>query len=72
MNTVFQLLPSRKRYPEYFEVINDPMDLKMVAEKIQKSPLAELLQQTVRTENCVQEEAKNGYFAIYLIKNREK
>ena len=42
LNTVFQLLPSRKRYPEYFEVINDPMDLKMIAEKIQKNSYKEL------------------------------
>ena len=37
LNTVFQLLPSRKRYPEYFELIKEPMDLKMCAEKIQKN-----------------------------------
>ncbi|CAB4068399.1 PBRM1 [Lepeophtheirus salmonis] len=27
----FRLLPSQKRYPEYFKVINDPIDLKMIA-----------------------------------------
>ena len=37
LNTVFQLLPSRKRYPEYYELIKEPMDLKMCAEKIQKN-----------------------------------
>ncbi|XP_040572090.1 protein polybromo-1 isoform X2 [Lepeophtheirus salmonis] len=31
----FRLLPSQKRYPEYFKVINDPIDLKMIATKIQ-------------------------------------
>jgi len=36
LNIVFQLLPSRKRYPEYYDHINDPMDLKMIAEKIQR------------------------------------
>ena len=37
LNTVFQLLPSRNRYPEYFKLITDPMDLKMAAERIQKN-----------------------------------
>ena len=42
LNTVFQLLPSRKRYPEYYEVIQEPMDLKIVAEKIQKNQYKEI------------------------------
>ena len=41
-NTVFQLLPSRKRYPEYYEHIAEPMDLKTVAEKIQKGQYKEI------------------------------
>ena len=36
LNIVFQLLPSRKRYPEYYDDITDPMDLKTVAEKVQR------------------------------------
>jgi len=36
LNIVFQLLPSRKRYPEYYDDISEPMDLKTVAEKIQR------------------------------------
>ena len=42
LNTVFQLLPSRKRYPEYYEHIAEPMDLKTVAEKIQKGQYKEI------------------------------
>ena len=42
LNTVFQLLPSKRRYPEYFEVITEPMDLKMIAEKIQKNKYKEI------------------------------
>jgi len=42
LNTVFQLLPSRKRYPEYFALIKEPMDLKMCAEKIQKNKYKEI------------------------------
>ena len=42
LNTVFQLLPSRNRYPEYFKLIQDPMDLKMAAEKIQKNKYKEI------------------------------
>ncbi|XP_071450417.1 protein polybromo-1 isoform X3 [Hetaerina americana] len=37
LHTVFQLLPSKKRYPEYFEVIEHPIDLKMIATKIQEN-----------------------------------
>ena len=37
IHTVFRLLPSQKRYPEYYKVIKDPMDLKMIASKIQSS-----------------------------------
>jgi len=42
LNIVFQLLPSRKRYPEYYEHIPEPMDLKTVAEKIQKGQYKEI------------------------------
>lgn len=31
----FQFLPSRRRYPEYFNVIDQPIDLKTIAQKIQ-------------------------------------
>jgi len=42
LNIVFQLLPSRKRYPEYYEHILEPMDLKTVAEKIQTGKYKEI------------------------------
>jgi len=35
LHTVFQLLPSKKQYPEYYEIIDNPIDLKMIASKIQ-------------------------------------
>ncbi|XP_068625426.1 protein polybromo-1 isoform X1 [Battus philenor] len=31
----FQFLPSKRRYPEYFNVIDSPIDLKTIAQKIQ-------------------------------------
>lgn len=31
----FQFLPSKRRYPEYFRVIDQPVDLKTIAQKIQ-------------------------------------
>ncbi|XP_059047820.1 protein polybromo-1 isoform X2 [Achroia grisella] len=31
----FQFLPSKRRYPEYFNVIDNPIDLKTIAQKIQ-------------------------------------
>ncbi|XP_069679864.1 protein polybromo-1 isoform X4 [Periplaneta americana] len=42
LHTVFQLLPSKKRYPEYYEVIENPVDLKMIATKIQQSQYSNL------------------------------
>ncbi|KAJ8709729.1 hypothetical protein PYW08_009733 [Mythimna loreyi] len=33
--TAFQFLPSKRRYPEYFNVIDSPIDLKTIAQKIQ-------------------------------------
>ncbi|XP_046358124.1 protein polybromo-1-like isoform X2 [Haliotis rufescens] len=35
MSLIFQLLPSKSKYPEYFEIIKEPVDLKMIAQKIQ-------------------------------------
>ncbi|XP_035230777.1 protein polybromo-1-like isoform X3 [Stegodyphus dumicola] len=37
LSTMFQLLPSRTLYPEYYKVIQDPIDLKMIAQKIQNN-----------------------------------
>lgn len=45
MHTSFQLLPSKRKYPEYYEVIELPIDLRTIASKIQNneySSLAEL------------------------------
>ncbi|XP_041985190.1 protein polybromo-1 isoform X2 [Aricia agestis] len=33
--TAFQFLPSRRRYPEYYDLIESPIDLKIIAQKIQ-------------------------------------
>ncbi|XP_063369174.1 protein polybromo-1 [Cydia amplana] len=33
--TAFQFLPSKRRYPEYYRVIDNPIDLKTIAQKIQ-------------------------------------
>ncbi|XP_015918691.2 protein polybromo-1 isoform X3 [Parasteatoda tepidariorum] len=37
LSTMFQLLPSRTLYPEYYKVIQDPVDLKMIAQRIQNN-----------------------------------
>ncbi|CAG7824490.1 unnamed protein product [Allacma fusca] len=45
LHSVFQLLPSKKRYPTYYNLIENPIDLKMIATKIQTgdyNALAEL------------------------------
>lgn len=35
--TQFQLLPSKKLYPDYYDIIEHPIDLKFIATKIQTS-----------------------------------
>ncbi|KAK9506268.1 hypothetical protein O3M35_008237 [Rhynocoris fuscipes] len=42
LHTPFQLLPSKKRYPKYYEVIENPIDLRMIATKIQQGKYANL------------------------------
>lgn len=42
LHTDFQLLPSKKKYPEYYEVIDNPIDLKTIAIKIQNGEYANL------------------------------
>ncbi|BFZ08168.1 hypothetical protein BsWGS_11204 [Bradybaena similaris] len=37
ISQAFQLLPQRSKYPQYYEVIKNPIDLKMIATKIQTS-----------------------------------
>lgn len=42
LHTEFQLLPSKKKYPEYFQVIEYPIDLRIIATKIQNNEYASL------------------------------
>ncbi|OQV22753.1 Protein polybromo-1 [Hypsibius exemplaris] len=42
LGTDFSLLPSRKEYPDYYEMTAKPIDLKQIAMKIQKSEYAGL------------------------------
>ncbi|KAK9745833.1 BAH domain [Popillia japonica] len=42
--TEFQLLPSKKKYPEYYEIIENPIDLKSIATKIQNNDYNSLLE----------------------------
>lgn len=42
LHTSFQLLPSKKKYPEYYEVIEFPIDLKMIATRIQNNDYCSL------------------------------
>ncbi|XP_020708055.1 protein polybromo-1 isoform X4 [Athalia rosae] len=44
LNTPFQLRPSKKLYPEYYEVIENPVDLKTVARRIQEGAYASLIE----------------------------
>lgn len=42
LHLVFQLLPSKKRYPKYYEVIDNPIDLRTIAIKIQQNKYTSL------------------------------
>lgn len=42
LHSVFQLLPSRKLYPDYYKVIENPIDLKQIAMKIQANEYSNL------------------------------
>lgn len=42
LHTAFQLLPSRKLYPDYYQIIDTPVDLKLVATKIQSNEYTSL------------------------------
>lgn len=42
LHTQFQLLPSKKKYPEYYDVIETPIDLKIIATKIQNAEYSNL------------------------------
>lgn len=42
LHTMFQLLPSKKHYPEYYAVIDHPIDLKFIANKIQTNAYTSL------------------------------
>lgn len=44
LHTSFQLVPSKKKYPEYYDVIESPIDLKMIATKIQNNDYGGLLE----------------------------
>nr|QYV43163.1 polybromo [Colaphellus bowringi] len=37
LHNTFQLLPSKKKYPDYYEVVEQPVDLKMIAVKVQNN-----------------------------------
>lgn len=42
LHTEFQLLPSKRHYPDYYDVIEHPIDLKLIANKIQTSAYTSL------------------------------
>lgn len=43
LHVMFQLLPSKKHYPEYYAVIDHPIDLKFIANKIQTNAYTSLM-----------------------------
>lgn len=44
MYPIFQLLPSKKIYPDYYDVIEHPIDLRLIATKIQMNAYSSLVE----------------------------
>jgi len=44
MHPIFQLLPSKKAYPDYYDVIEHPIDLRLIATKIQMNAYSTLVE----------------------------
>lgn len=44
MHRMFQLLPSKKVYPDYYDVIEHPIDLRLIATKIQMNAYSSLVE----------------------------
>ncbi|KAH8243896.1 hypothetical protein KR032_011238 [Drosophila birchii] len=44
MHRMFQLLPSKKIYPDYYDVIEHPIDLRLIATKIQMNAYSSLME----------------------------
>ncbi|EDV30236.1 uncharacterized protein Dana_GF23180 [Drosophila ananassae] len=44
MHRMFQLLPSKKIYPDYYDVIEHPIDLRLIATKIQMNAYSSLVE----------------------------
>ncbi|XP_034113780.1 protein polybromo-1 [Drosophila albomicans] len=44
MHPIFQLLPSKKAYPDYYDVIEHPIDLRLIATKIQMNAYSSLVE----------------------------
>ncbi|EDW84391.1 uncharacterized protein Dwil_GK13168 [Drosophila willistoni] len=44
MHHMFQLLPSKKIYPDYYDVIEHPIDLRLIATKIQMNAYSSLME----------------------------
>lgn len=43
LNLMFQLLPSKREYPDYYDIIEHPIDLKFIATKIQTNAYITLI-----------------------------
>ena len=62
LHTVFLLLPTRKLYPDYYQIIGNPIDLKQIAMKIQANEYSNLN----KMENDLDLLTKNAIYTLHL------
>ncbi|ELU08320.1 hypothetical protein CAPTEDRAFT_221993 [Capitella teleta] len=58
VSDMFKVLPSRGKFPMYFEIIKDPIDLRMIAQRMQSGDYA-TLDDLVRDLNLMVSNARN-------------
>ena len=59
---MFLLLPTRKLYPDYYQIIGNPIDLKQIAMKIQANEYSNLN----KMENDLDLLTKNAIYTLHL------
>uniref|UniRef100_A0A672IS18 Protein polybromo-1 n=1 Tax=Salarias fasciatus TaxID=181472 RepID=A0A672IS18_SALFA len=67
VSELFQKLPSKMQYPDYYAIIKEPIDLKLIAQKIQCSRLV----CNYETENTIHVEDANTIKKIFAQKKSE-
>ncbi|XP_061428677.1 LOW QUALITY PROTEIN: protein polybromo-1 [Lethenteron reissneri] len=59
ISELFQKLPSRTHYPDYYDVIKDPIDLKTIAQRIQQTGFYKSITEMARDVETLVKNARN-------------